>query len=124
MASFLSKTAESENVASSPTIKTFKVSRSNPGDDPGGNPPDGNKKPPPEPQKLPEIPKKPKLRFGRWKTPGGSGDNNPSDKGRNSGNGGSGNGRGDLNSHQRIDAKKPKMGGLIDRHCGKEAWVG
>ena len=99
MASFLSKTAESENVASSPTIKTFKVSRSNPGDDPGGNPPDGNKKPPPEPQKLPEIPKKPKLCFRRKKSPGGSGGNDPSDPGGNGGNGGGGNGGADPNSH-------------------------
>ena len=48
-ASFPSKTAESENVASSPAIKTFKVSGSNPGDDPGGDLPDSNKKPLPEP---------------------------------------------------------------------------
>ena len=24
----------------------------------------------------------------------------------------------------RIDAKKPTMGSLVDRHCGKEAWIG
>ena len=94
------------------------------------SPPGNRKKPPKKPWKPPKLPRIPKPPFGQKNPP--SGGNGPSNGPPNGGGGNGpsngppngGSGRGDPDLHQRIDAKKPEMGGLMDRHHRKEAWVG
>ena len=116
--------AKDGNVANPTAVKTSNAKGSGRDD-----PPDNQKKPSGKPWKPPKMQKKP---FSRKNPPSGSGANGGNGgnggNGRNGGNGppnppNGGGGGGDQDLHKRIEAKKPKMGGLTDRHHGKEAWV-
>ena len=55
---------------------------------------------------------------------GGSGGGAGGGSGGGGGSPGGGNGNSNNRNDRRIDAKKPKMGGLIKTYYGKEAWTG